>query len=91
MLSRSTSTITEVKNRAIDDSIIQQRRSFDDLLSESDLGQDVGVQTGASLTEHTPAKSCEMDSIESMLYGEALKHFLYKTTQAYYQSRTQYG
>ncbi|KAK3091724.1 hypothetical protein FSP39_022166 [Pinctada imbricata] len=47
------------------------RTSLDDLSirKESSSEQDIGVQTGSSLTDHTPKMGLETEALESYLYG----------------------
>ncbi|XP_061175149.1 tuberin-like isoform X1 [Saccostrea echinata] len=74
-VTRSASTI-ESKASA-DDIGIQSRMSFDDLMSSPDatLEQEVGVQTGSSLSDHTPTKlGLETEAMEAFLMGIQKKH-----------------
>ncbi|OPL07256.1 hypothetical protein AM593_06260, partial [Mytilus galloprovincialis] len=54
---------------------VQSRLSFNDDMSLEDAleGQDIGVQTGTSLTEHTPKLGFESENLESILCGSMNK------------------
>ncbi|XP_063445540.1 tuberin-like isoform X1 [Mytilus trossulus] len=71
---RSTSLIDNSKG-SIDDIGVQSRLSFNDDMSLEDAleGQDIGVQTGTSLTEHTPKSGFESENLESILCGSMNK------------------
>lgn len=68
---RSTSLIDNSKG-SIDDIGVQSRLSYNDDMSLEDAleGQDIGVQTGTSLTEHTPKSGFESENLESILCGK---------------------
>jgi len=69
LVGKSTSMIDNTKS-SIDD-IGVQSKFHDDMCYEDwlDQGQDIGVQTGSSLTEHTPKSGFESENLESILCG----------------------
>ncbi|XP_022317676.2 tuberin-like isoform X3 [Crassostrea virginica] len=75
IVTRSAST---TESRASTDDIgIQPRMSFDDMInSESSTPEhEVGVQTGSSLSDHTPTKmGLETEAMEAFLMGIQKKH-----------------
>ena len=71
LVGRSTSMIDNTKG-SIDDIGVQSKLVFNnDVCFEDglDQGQDIGVQTGSSLTEHTPKSGFESENLESILCG----------------------
>ncbi|KAJ8319018.1 hypothetical protein KUTeg_004109 [Tegillarca granosa] len=77
VVSKSSSTLEPRARTSIDDSVVPSRSSYDDLsmsndnLESSFPGQDVGVQTGSSLSDYSPLKTGGLDSepIESLMLG----------------------
>ena len=71
LVGKSTSMIDNTKG-SIDDIGVQSKLVFNnDTCFEDglDQGQDIGVQTGSSLTEHTPKSGFENENLESILCG----------------------
>ncbi|XP_021346642.1 tuberin-like isoform X7 [Mizuhopecten yessoensis] len=70
VLSRSTSTVQESSKSSSDDIGIQAHTSYDDTSLIGEEQQNVAVQTGRSLTEHSPSKpGFDTEAIESLLWG----------------------
>ncbi|XP_060063487.1 tuberin-like isoform X5 [Ylistrum balloti] len=66
----SRSSVQEASKSSNDDIGIQARTSYDDMSVIGEEQQNVGVQTGRSLTDQSPAKpGFDTEAIESLLWG----------------------
>lgn len=66
----SRSNVQEAPKSSSDDIGIQVHTSYDDMSILGEEQQNIGVQTGRSLTEHSPSKpGFDTEAIESLLWG----------------------